>query len=74
MAGQQRGMVQDRAGEQRAESFLAYVAAQQERRRRALRVWLDRYSEDFWAARARWERDWVWGLEDEFARQEGFAA
>ena len=58
----------------RAEAFLAYVAGQQERRRRALRVWLDRYAEDFSAAIARWERDWMETLEKEFAQHEGRAA
>ena len=58
----------------RANAFMAYVAGQQERRGRALGVWLDRYAEDFSAAAARWERGWVETLEEEFARQEGRAA
>jgi hypothetical protein len=62
------------AADHRTESFLAYMAGQQERRRRLLRVWLDRYAEDFGVARALWERDWVETLEEEFAQQDEYAA
>lgn len=65
--------VQEASVTHRAESFLAFMAGQDARRREALRVWLDRYAEEFGEARVRWERDWVWSLEAEFVQREGAA-
>lgn len=71
--GEGRAVVRDGAVTERAEAFLGYVAGQEGRRREALGVWLDRYAEEFGEARARWERDWLWGLEDEFLQAQGVA-